>query len=46
MSPGSDEILVEQIQAGGGTLWLEIRKFNNYTRNKSELPDQSIMEQF
>jgi hypothetical protein len=39
-SPGSDQILVELIQARGGTLVCLIRKLINCIWNKEELPDQ------
>jgi hypothetical protein len=39
-SPGSDQILAEQIQAGGEILWSEIHKFINSIMNKEELPEQ------
>jgi hypothetical protein len=39
-SPGSDHIPAELIQAGGGTLYLEIHKLINSIWNKEELPDQ------
>jgi hypothetical protein len=38
--PGSDQILVELIQAESGTLWCEIHKFINSLWSKEELPDQ------
>jgi hypothetical protein len=39
--PGSDQILTDLIQAGGGTLWFEIHKLGNSILSKVELPDQS-----
>jgi hypothetical protein len=39
-SPGSDEIPVELIQAGGGLLLSAIHKLINSVWNKEELPDQ------
>jgi hypothetical protein len=39
-SPGSDQIPVELIQAGGETLVSVIRKLVNSIWNKEELPDQ------
>jgi hypothetical protein len=40
MSPGTDEIPVELIQAGGNTLHSEIHKLTNPIWNKKELPQQ------
>jgi hypothetical protein len=48
-SPGSDQILVELIQAGGEILLSEIHKLIHSVWNKEELPDQwkeSITVQF
>jgi hypothetical protein len=39
-SPGSDEILVELIQAGGEILLSVIHKLINSVWNKEEMPDQ------
>jgi hypothetical protein len=39
-SPGSDQILAEQIQAGGETMRSEIHELINSIWNKEELPDQ------
>jgi sorting nexin-29 len=39
-SPGVDQIPVELIQAGGGTLRSEIHKLIKLIRNKEELPHQ------
>jgi hypothetical protein len=39
-SPGSDQIPAEPIQAGGETLWSEVKKLINSIWNKEELPDQ------
>jgi hypothetical protein len=39
-SPGSDQILVELIQAGGETLWSETHKLINSVWNKEKVPDQ------
>jgi hypothetical protein len=39
-SPGSDQILAELIQAGGGILLSAIHKLINSVWNKEELPDQ------
>jgi mannosyltransferase OCH1-like enzyme len=39
-SPGSDQILVELIQAGGETLQSEIPELINFIWNKEELPDK------
>jgi hypothetical protein len=38
--PGSDQILAELFQAGGGTLLSVIHKLSNSLLNKEELPDQ------
>jgi hypothetical protein len=35
-----DQILAEQIQARGETLWFQINKYINSVWNKEELPDQ------
>jgi hypothetical protein len=40
MSPYSDQILAELIQAGGEILWSEIHKVINSIWNKKELPYQ------
>jgi hypothetical protein len=40
ISPGSDEILAEMIQAGGETLLSAIHKLIHSVWNKEELPDQ------
>jgi hypothetical protein len=39
-SPGIDQILAEQIEAGGSILCYEIHKLNNSIWNKEELPYQ------
>lgn len=38
--PSSNQMPAELIQAGGETLWSEIRKLINSIRNKQDLPDQ------
>jgi hypothetical protein len=40
MSPGTDQILVEVLQAGGNTLYSMIYKLINYIWNMGELPQQ------
>jgi hypothetical protein len=39
-SPGSEQIVAEQIQAGGETILSAIHKLINSIWNKEELPDQ------
>jgi hypothetical protein len=39
-SPGTDQILVELIQAGGHTLHFENHKPTNFIWNKEKLPEQ------
>jgi len=42
-SPGSEQIPVELIKAGGRTIHSEIHKRINSTCNKEELPEESII---